>query len=80
MMASAGLFHHLEAMTEQRQLEKLFRSWNLSEEQSRLMARQLLRRASQLETEGRMTRVEAVRHFLTLMLEARETGGGPYPS
>ena len=79
-MALAGPFHHLEAMTEQLQLEELFRSWNLSDDQSRLMARQLLRRASQLEAEGRMTRVEAVRHFLSRMLEARESGGGPHPS
>lgn len=79
-MAFAGAYHHLEAMTEQLQLEELFRSWNLSEDQSRLMARQLLRRASQLEAEGRMTRVEAVRHFLSLMIEARESVGSPHPS
>lgn len=78
-MAFAGAYHHLEAMTDQLQLEELFRSWNLSEDQSRLMARQLLRRASQLESEGRMTRVEAVRHFLSLMIEARESVGGPHP-
>lgn len=78
MMVVAGRFHHFEEMTEQQQLEELFRSWNLSEDQSSLMARQLLRRATQLEAEGRMSRVEAVRHFLSLMLEARESGGGPH--
>jgi response regulator of citrate/malate metabolism len=73
-------------VTEQEQLEKLCRGLGADNAQARTMAAQLSKRADQLAHERGISRVEAMRYLLQLVVKGRagETppgfeGSGPPP-
>ena len=55
------------------QLIEFFKSSGASDAQSEVMARQMMKRASQLSEERGWTDVEAMQHLLKLFVEAQQS-------
>ena len=56
----------------EKQLIEFFKSSGATEAQSEVMARQMIKRASQLSEERGWTDVEAMQHLLKLFVEAQQ--------
>ncbi|HEY4301681.1 MAG TPA: hypothetical protein VGM73_12470 [Candidatus Didemnitutus sp.] len=66
-------------MTELEQVTALCRRLGASETQAPIMAAQLLKRADQLVSERKITRVEAMKHLLQVLVEGRAGRVPPAP-
>jgi len=61
---------------EYEQVVSLCKRMGSEDEQAKVMARQLLKRATQLQQERDMTRIEALQHLLELVIRGREGDEG----
>ena len=57
----------------EKQLIEFFKSSGATEAQSEILARQMIKRASQLSEERGWTEVEAMQHLLKLFVEAQQS-------